>query len=491
MDDDGIDRPTDGAGAPDRVPPSAIPPERPPTFVPAAPPAPSSYGGAAQLGSPSPAEPAPTPAEPGGSAGGIVLTRPTPTPTSMVAAGAGLLVTAGLFFLMTELDGLEQRGLAIGLSLLFVVLGVTLSTINRSTRAAAAGVAISALAVVPLVFSLFADADLLTDLSGGTFDGSSWRDLRGTASLVLASAAALWLLGYVLNPSRRFGFYLGAALVAIWLIPIVNIQVDATADLFSSFGSATTFQPVPTDPGAGSGFDSGLDSGSGSGSEFDSGSGFEADLPDIPDPSTKLGVVSLGFGAAYLAFAAARDRRRDRAMATAVLAPAIFILVTALAQLAGHVGWAGIGLLAIGVGGAISAVGLLAGRRASSWIGLFVATVGVGWLVARSLEDSPRAIGTALTVLGVAIALALGATARKAGTTDDPDPSDPIAPIAPTDPSDPTSATATDAADPFARPSVLPSLPASPPVAPSAAPAPHAPTGPSPTEERPPWSQPY
>ena len=335
-------------------------------------------------------------------------------------------------------------------------------------------------------------ADLLTDLSGGTFDGSSWRDLRGTASLVLATAAALWLLGYVLNPARRFGFYLGAALVAIWLIPVVNIQVDATADLFSSFGSATTFQPVPTDPGAGSSFDSGsgseFDSGFDSGSGFEPGPNIEADLPDIPDPSTKLGVVSLGFGVAYLAFAATRDRRGDRAMATAVLAPAIVILVTALTQLAGHVGWVGIGLLAIGVGGAISAVGLLAGRRASSWIGLFVATVGVGWLVARSLEDSPRAIGTALTVLGVAIALALGATARKDGTAHDPDPSDPIAP---TDPSDPNTATATDASDPFARPSVLPSLPASPPVAPSAAPAPHPPTGPSPTEERPPWSQPY
>ena len=122
------------------------------------------------------------------------------------------------------------------------------------------------------------------------------------------------------------------------------------------------------------------------------------------------------FAYTSLLLAAWRDRRGDARIATAALAPAIVILLYAVAVLSGHVGWVGHGLLAVGVGATILAVGLRAHRRASSWIGLALATFGLGSLVAAWLGDSPRAVGGVLTVLGTVIALGAGLAGRGSGT---------------------------------------------------------------------------
>jgi hypothetical protein len=381
----------------------------------------------------------------------------------MLAVGGGLLVAAGLFFLLGELDGYDQRMVGLVITVIFLVLGVAISTINRSSRAAAAGVAISALAVVPLTVFLWANADLFGTFSGGEVEGNPYDGLRGVATIMLVTAAVVWLAGYLLGPGRRYGIYLGAALVAVWLIPLVNLQINAIEDTFSPFSSQTTFNSVPT-TAFGSDFDSDFDS------EFDSGfdssfdSSFGEDLtfeePEVSDPSTKMGVTSLVFGAAYLAFAARSDRKGDARMATAALVPAIVALLAASSLLSSHVGWFGWGLLSLATGGAILAVGLRGGRRASSWIGLAFATYGLISLVAEAFGESPRAVGALLTVLGVAIALAVG----RAHRSDDDVPAPPPAPDAPTEPGAPIEPAATGA--PFA--------PGAPFAAPGAAPAPWA-----------------
>lgn len=342
--------------------------------------------------------------------------RPAPTLISMLGAGAGLLVAAGLFFLLGELDGYDQRTVGLVLSLLFVALGVAISTINRSSRAASAGVALSLLAVIPLTVYLFANADVFGEVSGRAPAGSVWDGIRGVVTLMLATAAVLWLLGFLFSPARRYGAYLGAALLAVWAIPLFNIQVAAIDDARSAFGS-TSFEPVPFDPGIDSGFaDPSFDDPSLDDPSLDDPSVYTYSEPDVSDASTKLGVTSLAFGAAYLLLAAWRDRRGDARIATAALAPAIVILLYAVAVLSGHVGWVGHGLLAVGVGATILAVGLRAHRRASSWIGLALATFGLGSLVAAWLGDSPRAVGGVLTVLGTVIALGAGLAGRGSGT---------------------------------------------------------------------------
>src|SRR5690606_13425640 len=103
----------------------------------------------------------------------------------------------------------------------------------------------------------------------------------------------------------------------------------------------------------------------------------------------------------------------------------VFILLQGASLLVGHVGWVGWGLLAMSIGSAVLAVGLRGGRRASSWIGLVAATVGVGSLVVNALDESPRAIGAVLTLLGVALALAVGQRARPTSAVPPPAPTPP------------------------------------------------------------------
>jgi hypothetical protein len=366
----------------------------------------------------------------------VASPRPAPTATAMIAVGGGLLAATGLFALLDELDGYAQRTTGLAISLLFVALGVAISVLNRSSRAAAGGAALSIIGVIPFTGYVFANADLFDLFSGSRTDGDPWQGIRWTVTLMLATAAALWLVGYVFVPTRRFGAYLGAALIALWLIPIFNLQLSAAQDALSSFASTSTFEPVPS-PGFDSDFDSGF--GSDFDSEFDDPSFDDFDSqfgepstfeePRIADPSTKMGVTSLVIGAVYLGLAGWRDRRGDARMATAALAPAIIVLLFANSLLVGHIGWVGSGLLAMAIGGLILTTGVRGGRRASSWIGLLLGTVGLGSMVFQALGESPRAVGAVLTVVGVGLALLVGqldpARTRPDTMPADPPPYDP------------------------------------------------------------------
>ncbi len=79
--------------------PAAFPAAAPPPTVPPMPPGPPA--------DPSAPPRVPEPADPDGHG------RPMPTLASMLAVGAGLLVAAGLFFLLGEVNGFDQRGVAL------------------------------------------------------------------------------------------------------------------------------------------------------------------------------------------------------------------------------------------------------------------------------------------------------------------------------------------------------------------------------------------
>ncbi|HWJ98488.1 MAG TPA: hypothetical protein VNQ33_10040, partial [Acidimicrobiales bacterium] len=250
MDDEGNDRAEGGPAAPP-APPWGL--QQPPVFE--QPPgldAPPAFGPGPAFGAPPPLPPPPVPPAwrrliaPMGPVEGP---RPAPTAASMVAVGGGLLAAAGLFALLSELDGYAQRTTGLAISLLFVALGVAISVVNRSSRAAAGGVALSIIGVVPFTVYVFANADLFDQFSGGEVDGNPWTGLRWTITLALITAAGLWLVGYLFVPTRRYGAFLGAALLAVWLIPLCNLQLSAMEDMFRPFESVSTFEPVPSEPG--------------------------------------------------------------------------------------------------------------------------------------------------------------------------------------------------------------------------------------------------
>ncbi|MGI8756931.1 MAG: hypothetical protein ACR2MB_13955, partial [Acidimicrobiales bacterium] len=280
----------------------------------------------------------PPPSSHGGVAPAEPQHRPPPTLASLAGAFAGLVLLASLVAFLIEVNGDHRRIGGIVLSLLFEALGVVVILANRNQRAVTAGVALTAIGLIPLLVYLFVDVND----PGRTIDSVS--KFTTTATIVLVVAAVLWLAAYFVGPGRRYGFYLGAALVALWLVAVVQIIDQPLQSLFDPFASASSSTPIgPPISGSGSSstgtrsckFDSDTGvttcSGSGSGSSFDSTFGPNsrsgASRYRRPkDLSTKLGLASVLFGGAYLALAARRDRRQDARQATVLLAVSIPIL---------------------------------------------------------------------------------------------------------------------------------------------------------------------
>ena len=357
--------------------------------------------------------------------------------TSLIAVGGGLLVAGGLFTALGELDSYDQRWIGLLISVLFMTLGVVLSVINRSARSAAAGVAVSVIAVLPLTAFLFVNSDVFGRFAGSSTSDEVTNPFRGLAAvitLMLLMAATLWLAGYLLGPGRRYGIYLGAALLALWLIPMSNIGIRSVKSTVGSF--QTTFDSSSSgsgsfDPSTGSSSDPDFNP---NGSTFDSGivgDGAEDPFPepDIDDPSLALGVVSMLFGSVYLFMARRRDRHGDARMATAILVPALIILTSAYDFLAPHLAIVPEGILLFLLGASAIWVGVRGGRRFSAWYGLAAATLAVFLVVADLLESHPTLAAAALTILGVTIAIGAGIREGHAAPPDDaPTPLDPLEP---------------------------------------------------------------
>ena len=378
------------------TPPEPGPPPGTPAFTPAVP---AMTPGAPLGGDPTgatpgdPTAPAPAdggPAVPDGPADGSPADggrddgrdRPQPDRSSLVGAAGGLLAALGLVALLSEPDIADERGLVILVSAIFEALGIALVVLNRARRAAAGGVALSLLAALPLANALVTDP---TDPLSAFGDVSSYR----TQQLgILALLTVAWLALHLVGPGRRFGAYLGGALLTLWSIPMTWFSLSAVDDVFSAFGGFDPFgSSVFGDP-----FATGFDDLSATGDDL----------------ALKLGLTSLLFGCAYLATAGWLDGRGEARRATPLFAVAPYVLITALVYLQEDLDVVGTAILGLGLGAASIWLGARAGRRFTSWIGVAAVVGAVVTLIGDLFEDSAVGAGIALTLIGVAAVVGVG-----------------------------------------------------------------------------------
>jgi hypothetical protein len=139
----------------------------------------------------------------------------------------------------------------------------------------------------------------------------------------------------------------------------------------------------------------------------------ETPLDNDNGKALPIGLVSLGFGALYLAAVHLCDRRRLGALGTAFVIPAVLALVTAAAEIGEWTSsaiWGGLVTLVIGV--AIGVVGWLGtDRRFTTWGGGAIASVGAFIVAADvapnpgSAVDNPDLIGIGLVVIAFGLAV--------------------------------------------------------------------------------------
>lgn len=352
--------------------------------------------------------------------------RPPPTIASLGGAVAAVLLVFALSLYLSSVDGDQRRMVGIVLSLGFTVAGIAITWLAQGRRMATAGLGLSALAVVPLVFQLFVDPD-----DPGAIETAS--DFTGTATGVLVVLALLWGAAYLLGPGRRYGLYLGGALLAIWLVAVVQVVDGPLGQITNAFDetivvNSPAFEPV--DP-YGEVTEDPFDDTDGftiedeysfdTSDEFDDEDEYTLDV-DVDDPSTELGVVSLLFGGGYLALAALRDRRGDARTATPALAVALPVLHLAVIFLSGELKESGSGVLAIVLGAVLMWVGSRGERRFTSWAGVYAVAMGLILIVGDIAPDSETTAATIFLVLGLAIAGGLYALEARGPGAGRPEP---------------------------------------------------------------------
>jgi hypothetical protein len=311
------------------------------------------------------------------------------------AAAAGALVVFGLFAILSDAKGDNVRATGIFLSLIWELGGIVLLLFTHARRAVAGAVAITAVTVLPLVTYLLVDVDHPLN----TFDSPD--SFRNVQMQILALSLVIWLGLYLVGPGRRHGFYLGAALYALWSLPITYISASAFSDTLSSLDVA------------------GIDGSDGSGSGL------------FDNPKTTLlalGLVSIAFGLAYLAIGMLLDRADDNRRGTPFFALAPFVLGSGLAYLSGRYGLNWIASLGFLLGVAEVSAGVLGRRRFTTWIGGIAMAGGVIAFVGNNIDHAVPA-GVTLTIVGLVVIVALaitegavgwGPTRRVSGAPDGP-----------------------------------------------------------------------
>lgn len=296
--------------------------------------------------------------------------RPSPrVGVTLAAAGSALVVLGALVEsgnrLAESSDGGDpNRWPGVLLCALVIGAGYALIAKFRHGPLATAGVAASAVAVPPLLFFLTLDA-------------------RGTEPFsidaVLGVSFLAWALSYAFGPSRGRGFYLGAALIALWLFVLEQTEgvlslpfrliPAALQDAFGSESSALSRLSTPN--------------------------------------TTNLGAISLLFAGAYLVMAVTSDRRQRSGLGTPFAFVGLITLYAGVSLLASDLQEIGTGMAFIvtGVGGAI--VGALGERRGSTWAGGTFAFLGAVVIAAKLADGNADALAAALAVFGV-LAVLLG-----------------------------------------------------------------------------------
>ena len=104
--------------------------------------------------------------------------------------------------------------------------------------------------------------------------------------------------------------------------------------------------------------------------------GFEEPSFDAPDPAT-IGLLSLGFGVAFLLLGRWLDKRGHHGAATPLSFAAIPCLAVGVIGLAPDLEAAGSGLLLVAIGLGLAYAGATVWRRGTSWIGGATAALGL------------------------------------------------------------------------------------------------------------------
>jgi hypothetical protein len=337
-----------------------------------------------------------------GQLGAWAARRSEPRLWVSIAAAGCLLAVLGILAISGDAqfdEGGDPGPTAPGiiLCLLVVAAGYLLMYWFREAPAASAGVTAVVLALPPLVYFLTFDENDLPPFS---------------IEAVLGLSALVWLISYVVGPSRGRPLLLGAGLVFAWLFALQVIE-DPLASGFDNaplisddpLGSESPFDVGPGDEGFGDeGFgDEGFGD-EGFGDEGFDGGGIESDPVGRGGPSwTTLGVVSVLFGAGCLVAARLLDRRGYAGTATPFVPAGHLALVVGIVFLADALNAVGTGLAFVVAGGLVAWFGALSGRRATTVVGAAEVIVGVNTIVSDVMEDSSAtSVGITLFVLGAA-----------------------------------------------------------------------------------------
>ena len=111
---------------------------------------------------------------------------------------------------------------------------------------------------------------------------------------------------------------------------------------------------------------------------------------------------------AYLAAAGWLDAAGDARRATPFFAVTPLVLLSALGYLQDDLGVWGTAVLGLGLGAASIWLGVRAGRRFTSWIGVAAVVGAVLSMVGDVFEDSAVGAGIALAVIGVVAVVGAG-----------------------------------------------------------------------------------
>jgi hypothetical protein len=232
---------------------------------------------------------------------------------------------------------------------------------------------------------------------------SSSGSLTAFQLLSFASFLALFLV----PPTRGRAVFLGLALLLVW--SFVTNEVAGTNEIANiNFESSTSFE-----------------------SESLGGDDFEDDFgtTDEEEYETSAGIVSLLFGAGYLAAAWALDRRRLVGLGTPFVAIGIVAAATGAIIVGVDAGAIGGGLLAVAVGIGVGFVGARGNdRRASVWLGALTAVVGVTVVIADifDIDDSASAFAALAMLVGAGIVVGAAFLSRLLDEPDDEQPDRPL-----------------------------------------------------------------
>ena len=308
--------------------------------------------------------------------------RPEPRLWVSVAGAGCLMAVTGLIAIAGDAqvdDSGDVGSTAPGILIFLLVVsaGYLLMQFARETPAATAGVTAVVLGMPLLAYFV-------------TFDESDTPPLSVEA--ILGLPALVWLVSYVVGPGRGRPLLLAAGLIFGWLF-VVQVVEDPT-------NAGSLAPPLVEGEVFGDPFDDSV--GDGYADSIGAGGLPEDEYGYSDEPSwTTVGLVSLVFGAGYLAATRLLDRRGHAGTATSFVVAGHIALPIGLAYLADSLELAGTGVAFVVAGGLIGWLGAVGGRRFTTIIGALEMIFGLYLVVGDAMEgSSTTGVGFTLFALG-------------------------------------------------------------------------------------------